>query len=500
MKLKGIRALTVLGLFAAICPTALASRLPDNVWGFVKSELPKAVQRFDSVILLNNSDMYVPLYPAERKDVEAIKVEYTYPSGKTLKNLPEVVVLNNNFVLMKIFKDNKGNYSITKNENLPDKVKLGVMPQDMLVPTGLKVPESLRVIMGDLLIPNRGDNMLVTTSDSTLGDDEDTEDGDIVPMAELKNTKVFFANNRTKFVLVYDKGGSEPLYEVKLSGLPNKIIASPVTKFALTMYFGSKTAEIIDLANERVLTKIDFENIPSDADLDKTNQIAYVTSAKANSIYMVDLNSATLIKTIKSDRSPDKISVSGEDKMLVFNDKVNENIYIMDLESYSIKKVANVKNLSRLLIGDKRILAVSRTSNKAYVYKINDFESDTPVDLISELDLAEKPTDALLYNNKAFILCSKDGIINVFDFEANKMLEPIKLESEGFYSKITIIPDKHNAIVTGLNTKKIIIIDLDNVKLEKKATSNIDVSNVVIIDDKPPVKKEPSKETVEEAI
>lgn len=488
---------------------AFASRLPDDTWEFIKKELPNATQRFDSVIILDTNTMYVPLYPAEKSTVDNIKIDYTYPNNQTLKQKPEVVILNNNYVLMKIFKDKKGNFTITKNENLPSEVKLGVMPQDMLVPTGFKIPESLKIIMGDLLIPNRGDNLLITTSDATLSDDEET--ADIVPMVEFKDTKTFIANNKTKFVLVYDKGGTAPLYEIKLSGLPNKIIASPKTKFALTMYFGNKTAEIIDLVNERVLTKIDFEDIPTDADIDIVNQIAYVTSARANSIYMVDLNNASLAKTIKSDRAPNKISVSGQDNVLVFNDKNNENIYIMDLKSgtYSIKKIANVKNLSKLLIKNGKIIALSRTLNKGYIYKLNSFESENPAELIAELDLAEKPTDVLVYKDKAFILCSKENILNVYDFAQNKMLEPIALDKNGFYSKITLIPNKSNAVVTGINTKKMIIVDLENNKTEKKAKSEIDIADIVILDKNPPIKpavdikeqkEEPTEETVLEPI
>ena len=499
MKIKeGLKLFSIAAIIFASINTAQASRLPDDVWAYVKGQLPNATQRFDSVVVINNSVMYVPLYPAQRNDVEKISLTYTYPKTSSVKSLPEVFILNNNYVFMKIFKDGKGNYTITKNENLPDKVKLGVMPQDMLVPTGLYVPESLKIIMGDLVIPKRGDNMVITTTDARVSDDE--ENSSIAPINELKNTKTFFTNNKSKFVLVYDKGGAQPLYEIKLSGLPNKIIASPLTKFALTVYYGSKTAEIIDLINERVLTKIDFDAIPNDADIDKTNQIAYVTSAKANSIYMVDLNSASLIKTIKSDRAPNKISVSSEDKLLTFNDKANENVYLMNLNdnTYSIKKVGNIKNLSSLLIGSGRILAVSRTENKAYVYKINDFKSDVPTELVKELILAEKPTDAILYNNKAFILCSKDGIINVYDFNEDKMLEPIKLDSTGFYSKMNIIPNKGTAVVSGLGTKKVILIDLDNAKLEKTANANIDVADVVMIDDKPQIKPEPKKEEGEE--
>lgn len=489
---KGTITFLTLGFLLASMQSVFASKLPDNVWNYIKGQLPKATQRFDSVVVINNSTMYVPLYPAQRKDVQNLNLEYTYPKTASIANLPEVFILNNNYVFMKIFKDKNGNYSITKNENLPDKVRLGVFPQDMLVPTGLVVPESMKVVLGNLAIPKKGDNLLITASDASVGEDEEAN---IVPIAELKKAKTFFINNKSKFVLVYDKGGDVPLYEIKLSGLPSKIVASSLTKFALTMYFGNKTAEIIDLSSERVVKNIDFDNIPSDADLDKKTQIAYVTSAKANAIYLVDLNNASLLKAIKSDRMPDKISVSGDDKLLVFSDKANENIYMMDLSSgsYSIKKIANIKNLSSLLINNGKVLAISRTQNKAYIYKINGFELDNASELISELDLSEKPTDALIYNNKAFILCSKDGVINVYDFEQNKMLEPIALKVGGFYSKINLVPNKNLAVVSGINTKNVVLINLDNAKLEKNARANIDVANVVMIDTNPPVKVEVTK-------
>ena len=489
MRIKNtIKTLLTVGIMAALCPVAEASKLPDNVWAYVKSQLPRATQRFDSVVVINDSIMYIPLYPAQRSDVQKIALDYTYPKTSSIKSLPEVFILNNNYVFMKVFKDNKGNYTITKNENLPDKVRLGVMPQDMLVPTGLIVPESLKIVMGDLVIPKRGDNLVITTSDTTVGE----KDSDIVPMVELKDTKAFFVNNKTKFILVYDKGGTEPLYEIKLSGLPSKIIASPVTKFALATYYGSKTGEIIDLVSERVLKKIDFDDLLNDADLDETAQVAYVTSAKANAVYLVDLNNASLVKTIKSDRAPNKISVSGEDRLVVFNDKINENIYIMDLNSdvYSIKKIANIKNLSSLIIKNKRILAISRTQNKAYIYQIIGFDKDTPAELVKELNLAEKPTDALIYNDKAFILCSKDGIINVYDFNQDKMIDPIKLDGGGFYSKINLVPNKNLAVISGINTKKIVLIDLNNAKIVKRAPSNIDVADVVILDKNPSIRYE----------
>ncbi len=471
---------TVLGI-----NSSEASRLPDDVWSYIRGELPNSTQRFDSVVLLDRVNMYVPLYPAKTDKVDKIAVKYTYPAGKTLKNQPEVVVLNNNFVLLKIYKNSKGNYTITQNENLPKEVKLGVMPQDMIIPTGLEIPESLKIILGNLVIPKRGDNLVITASDSTLGESEDSNDANIVPMAELKHTKAFFATNKSKFILVYDRGGEKPLYEIKLSGLLNQIVASPVSKYALALYFGTKTSEIIDLVNERVLTKIDFENIPTDADFDNANQIAYVTSAKSGSIYMVDLNSASLVKTIKTDRAPNKISVSSPNKLLVFSDKNNENIYLMNLETYDIKKIDTVLNIGKLIINNDKVIAISRTQNKAFIYQIKHFDDEIPAELISEVRLPEKPTDAVIYKNKLFILSSKAGMITVYDLFQNQMTDTIELDKTGFYSKITPVPNQTNAIITGLNTKKIIMIDLEKATLTKKVTGNINVNELVIIDDKP---------------
>ena len=56
-----IKALIILALVMVFIPDAKASRLPDNFWSYIKQELPRATQRFDSVIVLDENTMYVPL-------------------------------------------------------------------------------------------------------------------------------------------------------------------------------------------------------------------------------------------------------------------------------------------------------------------------------------------------------------------------------------------------------------------------------------------------------
>ena len=472
---------------------AMASRLPDDFWTYLQKQFPNATQRFDSLVILNDGTTYIPLYPAEQNEEKNIKLEYTYHAGLNLASKPEVAIFNNNFVLLKLIKDRNGNFSITKNEDLPLKVKLGVMPQDMLVPVGLQVPESLMLTLGDLVIPQKNDNMIVVATDAKIGNSKDEKDK-IAPLNELRNKKTMISTDRSKFVLIYNGEGKNSLYELKLNGLPSKIVASNKSKFALVMYFGSKTVEIIDLTNERMVSQINLDDMPKDADLDSINNIAYVASANASSIYMIDLNSAKLIKVIKLEQSPDRVAVSNDGKSLCFTDRNTQKIYSLKLidNSYVAKLIADGKNLSRILFKNGNIYTISRTDNIMSIY------NEDEAFLTGEIKLHEKPTDAVFYQDKIYILCAQDNIVDVYDTKSQKIVENIVLDNNGFYSKITMIPNQPNALITGIQTKKFLLLNLDKMMITKKQNSNIDVANIVIIDTAAlqNTQKEPQKEAL----
>ncbi len=473
-----IKALLITLCFMLINQCAMASRLPDDFWAYLQKIYPNSTQRFDSVVVLADGTMYVPLYPAQTaEDATNLKVEYTYPLNRAPQTKPEVIIFNNNFVLLKLLKDKNGNFSITKNENLPLKVKLGVMPQDMLVPVGFQVPESLKIILGNLVIPEKNDHLITAATDTKIGGKKDST-GKITPLAELKNKKALISNDMSKFVLVYDGEKKNSLYEVKLSGLPAKILASNKSKLALVMYFGSKTVEIVDLTNERTVAQINLDNTPKDADLDTVNNIAYVASANAATIYMIDLNTAKLIKAVKLEQSPEKIAVSDDAKALAFIDRNTQKIYSLKETdgAYTAKYIADGKNLSRILYKKGKIYAVSRTENKLSVY------DEAENILTAEIKLNEKPTDAVFFQNKIYILCSKDSIINVYDTQSQKIIENIVLDNVGFYSKITMIPNQPNAVITGIQTKKFLLLNLEKMIITKKQNADVNVSNIIIID------------------
>ena len=61
-----------------------------------------------------------------------------------------------------------------------------------------------------------------------------------------------------------------------------------------------------------------------------------------------------------------------------------------------------------------------------------------------------------------------------------------------------MIPNQPNALITGIQTKKFLLLNLDKMMITKKQNSNIDVANIVIIDTAAlqNTQKEPQKEAL----
>lgn len=471
-----------LGAFLAFSSTANASKLPDDVWNFVKTQLPNATQRFDSVLVISDDVMYIPLYPPMTTTVESLKVDYVYPS-KAFKDLPEVVLLNNGYSFLKVFKDEKGNYTLTKKDDLPIKVRLGLMPQDMLTPIGLKMPESLKLTLGDLLIPSKEENTLSLKD----GDKQKVQNpyspvvkrDEFIPSVDFKDKKTFINSRNSKFLAVYDETNKKPMYELKLSSTPSKIIMSQTSKVALVTYWNGKKVELIDLKDERVISEIALDSTASDVALNEQENIAYVSSANANAIYLINLNSMQLDKVIKLDQKPSKITYCKDDNSIAFYDEYSSKVFNITIEdsAYNVKLMGEVLNASKIIANSENIYVISRTQSELNVFNKEEAK------LINTAMLDRKPADALIYDNKLFILCAIDGYMDVYDILENKLISREKLAQDSFFSKMTLIPGENNVMITGINTKKYLVYSLDKMKLARSQDSYVDVSNIIILDE-----------------
>jgi WD40 repeat protein len=482
-----LRILLIALLMSVVMPGAYASRLPDNLWEYIKKDFPNATQRFDSVVIISKDLMYVPLYPAQRNDVEKIEMDYTYPQGKTLKALPEVAIFNNNFVLLKLYKDKSGNFTVVDNDSLPLKVKLGVMPQDMLVPAGMKIPENLKIVLGDLVIPSINEGSLIVNSDGTEQKSKPlegqvareflTNQDSFYALNELKNKKAYISTNGSKFVTVYDETSPKALYELKLEALPSKMAASNSSKFAVVLYFKNKTPEVLDLENEKIISKIELDGEAKDVQIDPKTNLAYISCPNANTIYAVDLDSANIKKAIKLTQAPSKIAIHTTKPALAFVDWTTQDLCVLELsDEYYTRVLGQVVNPAAILYDGDEVYDISRTQNKIVA------RNHITGGVQSEILLHKKPVDAVLYKGKIFVLCAQDGYVDVYDIKQKKLIKSINLERKGFYSKITKIPDSSNAFLTGFDTGNFLVFSFETMSIVKSQPFDLQVSNMMIID------------------
>lgn len=472
---------SLIGLFVFVFCFILradASKLPEDVWKYIKSNIPDAKQRFDSVITLKNDIMYIPLYPPAANDVDEIRVEYVYPSSLSLSKLPEVILFNNGYSLLKVFKDETGNYTLTKKDDLPIKVRLGLMPQDMLTPIGLKMPESLKLTLGDLLIPSKDETSLAKLdNDSKSSYTPIVKRNEFISGEDFKYKKIFINPKNSKFLEVYDNTSINPLYELKLNAMPRKIITDASGNLALILYWNSKEIDIVNLKDENIIAKLNVENIPNDAVLNKKDNIVYVASSQGQAIYLVDLKSAKLSKIIKLDQKPSKITYCEIDKSISFYDNYLSKIFNVTENSgeYIVQPIGEVKNASNILADVANIYAISRTEGELQVFDKIQGKS------IATVYTDKKPTDAVLLGTNIYILCSKEGYINVFDTLEQKIVSKNYLSKDEFYSKITL-SGNNKLIITGPNARNYVIYDSMNMKPIKQQDSYINVADIVIVD------------------
>lgn len=463
----------VLALLLAVTGCAYASELPKEIKSIVSNEFPQTNFRFDGVIILPDNTIYLPVIPARIINPEEIKVSSTIPAGKTLAQKPDVIIFNNDYVLLKVLEDKEGKKSITKLQTPPHQLKSGLLPQDMLVPHGLMIPENLKGIIGNLEISTINEPTLKVILPSNKNENSLVNSLSEIP--QLKNKTIYATTNFTKNIQVLNPSKQTPEYSLSQENIPISMKGYD-GEFLLVTSYNKKSIDVISLADEQIIKQINLKTQPDEIIIDSKNKIAYIASPEDSSIYILSLENMTLKKQLKLNGMCEKLTLSEDGSKLFYVDKKTNEIWVVELDNgYLLREIGRFPNTSKIDYANNKIYITSRTKNRLAII---DYKT---IGLVGETLITEKPIDMLVFNDKLYVLGAINNEICVIDTTTDQLTDIIELGTDGFSTKIFRIDDTNIAIVTDSKAKKYSIIDLGMKKVIKNNFVEIPINSVVVV-------------------
>ncbi|MBQ8459960.1 hypothetical protein IJ541_07645 [bacterium] len=462
--------LTSICLCFLFCTTAMGMEVPQGVKNFINAEFPETNFRFDGAIILPDNTMYLPVFPAKSENPEdGLAIKSTYPNNMTLKQKPDMLILNNNFVLLKVVNIN-GKKTVINLMDPPDELQSGLLPQDILLPKGLVIPESLKGIIGDIDVQIAEDTGLRINNSRNKGKKL------TIPVESLNGKTFYVSSGVNKNIQVIQTDAKNPEYSLEQNNVINDMKAYN-NEFLLVTYFDSTTMNVISLMDEKVIKEVNFEICPEQIIIDKENKIAYITSGSNSSIYVLSLETMTLKKQLKVNGMCEKFTLSQDGTKMFYVDRNTNNIWAIELDNnYLLKNIGSFPNVSKIAYENGKIYVISRTKNRVAIV---DYET---LGFLSELEVCEKPVDLYTHNGDLFILGAQENLVEVLNTKDDVITDKLFLNTNAFATNITPIENSNLIMVTNALSGLYSVIDTDLKEIIKTSPIDVPVRTIVVTD------------------
>jgi len=529
---KFLISLSILAAVGVFHPV-FATQLPIEVKNYVLQHEPEATIRFDGLITLKDGTFYLPLLPAYEVKDSAFGIKYTYPENKVFSKKPDIVVFSNNYCLLKLIKTKEG-LTVSSLKDLPIEVRTGLLPQDLLVPKGLVLPDSLIGILGDLSIPLTS-NLKITEKQQIPQVFDEKEDLPKTPqkikvIPQLQNKQFFITNFNSNYIYIMPSNLTDVQYTLKLDSIP-KTVKEIAQRYLLVATNGKTYIDVVDIPNEEIAKQIDLGVVPDEIIVTRDEKLAYVISNKSPYLFVIDISTMNLIKQIQIKGSPEKIAFSDDETKLIYQDSKTNDIYSVELKNNYVNIYqCNVSNTSKIALINDNIYALSRTKNSFKIYPYQNFVEEKTVkdttifgskksyyvksavfatgpvarnikkqeqEKLSQnelektkyvedgitIELSQKPVDLIYKNNKLFVLSAATNSIDVVNPQTKVLEKTIPLKIAGFSTKFNPIKNSDMFIITNVMENKYVVFDLLKQKVLQINPIDIPITTLTVVEE-----------------
>lgn len=444
---------------------AFCAELPQEIKDFISKDFPETNFRFDGVIVLPDNTMYLPVFPSKTEQVETVEISSVYPAGETMKNKPELVILNNRYSLLKVININ-GRKTVINMAEVPEELQSALLPQDIMLPKGLIIPKSLEGIIGDIDV--------TVTEDTGLRINNKKSAGRTTPLSELENKSFYIATGINKNIQIVNSNSKTSAYALEQNAVINDIKGYD-EKFLLVTYFDSHVMNIISLMDEKIIKKVNFETNPEQIIIDNNNKIAYISSGSDSSIYVFSLETMTLKKQLKINGKCDKLTLSPDGTKLFYVDRLENAIWSIEIDNnYKLINLGIFPNISDIAFVNNKIYVVSRTRNRLAIV---DYDTD---ELVKELEVCEKPVKLFVKGEEIYILGAENNILEVLNTQEDVLTDILYLSKNTFATNITPIENTDFIMITNARAGDYSIVDTNTKEIIKTNPLEIPVRAIVI--------------------
>lgn len=447
---------------------AMAMQVPQSVQDFVNKEFPETNFRFDGAIILPDNTMYLPVFPAKTNDDEELSIKTSYPVNTTMKQKPDMIILDNNFVLLKVINAN-GKKTVINLAKTPEELQSGLLPQDILLPKGLVIPESLKGIIGNIDVTIAQDNGLRINNTRAKGQTT-------VPVEPLEGKSFYISSGANKNIQVISSNAQKPEYALEQTHVINDL-KEYNNEFLFVTYFDYKTMNIISLMDEKIIKEVHLDSIPEQVLIDADKKLAYITSGSNSSVYIFSLETMTLKKQLKINGKCEKFTLSEDGSKLFYVDRNTNNIWVVDFnENYKLKNIGSFPNVSKIAYANGKIYVTSRTKNRIAIV---DYET---LGFLSELEVCEKPVDLFAKGDDLFILGAQENILEVLNTKEDIITDKLFLNTNAFATNITPIENSNLIMITNALSGLYSVVDTDIKEVVKTSPLDVPVRAIVVTD------------------
>ena len=449
--------------------SAWCAEVPQEIKDFINKDFAGTDFRFDGAIILPDNTMYLLVYPAKITEVESVAEKSVYPAGQTMKNKPDMVILNNGYSLLKVININ-GKKTVLNIVNPPDEIQSGLLSQDILLPKGLVIPTALKGIIGDLDVDVTDDTGL------RIENLKFTTDKRTTPVPELENMSFYIAPGVNRNIQVVGTNSKIAAYALEQDAVINDIKGWD-GKFLLVTYFDSHVMNVISLMDEKIIKDVTFDEIPEQIVIDKENKLAYISSGTSSSIYVFDLQTMTKKRQLKINGKCDKLILADEGKKIFYVDRNKNDIWSIELDNkYKLTNLGTFPNISDIAYVNGKVYVISRTRARMAIVDYKTLE------LIKEIYTCEKPVRLYVHGDDLYILGASENIVEILDTKSDLLTDKLFLDTESFATNITPIENTQLVIVTNAKAGMYSVIDTETKDIVKTSPLEVPVRAIVVTD------------------